>query len=63
MHYGTEMKALDFGVKRSKVKVTAELPMLETELMDGVIQYSALRVSDFILVLFHLTGNFMQADK
>ena len=32
MHYGTEMKESQFGVKRSKVKVTVELSMLETAL-------------------------------
>jgi len=29
-HFGTEMKALDFGVKRSKFKVTVEYNLLET---------------------------------
>jgi len=32
MHYGTEMNASQFGVKRSKVKVMVELSMLETAL-------------------------------
>jgi len=43
MHYGTEMNASQFGVKRSNVKVMLEQSMLETAL-SGLVSMMSWKV-------------------